>query len=627
MCGICGYINLSKNKLNEDVLKNMVKTLHHRGPDSKGYFEDQQHQVFLGHARLSIIDISDNGKQPMSFGNLTIVFNGEIYNYREIKQELSALGHSFRTNSDTEVILHSYKEWGTACVSRFIGMFAFAIYDTDKQTVTFFRDRAGVKPLYYYFDQQVFIFGSELKAFHQNPLFQKVLDYDALGLYMKYGYIPTPHCVFKNTNKLVQGSYLVLDINKKSIEIKKYWELKEFYLKPKLDISYEEALEETERIMTSAFQYRMVSDVPVGVFLSAGFDSTCVAALLQKGMTDKLRTFTIGFEYGNNEAPLAREIASYLGTDHSEHYCSEEDALGIVKDLSFYYDEPFADGSAIPTILVSRIARQQVKVALSADGGDEIFAGYNSYGTYMNAFHKINRIPNNLQKPIGHITNVIKSVITEPITHRRLSVLSEVLLSNQELASSLSATINEYWFVNYDRAHMFTEKYSNIPTTYNEPNNEMSLLSRLLYADYIQYMQDDVLVKVDRAAMSTSLEGRNPLLDHRIVEFASQLPDDFKYDNSIKKRILKDIVYKHVPRKLVDKPKTGFSVPMGHWLENGLKRYVDHYLSDKVINEFGIFSKEYVFDVIREYKKQEDACAFEVWKVLQLQMWYDRWMK
>ena len=354
MCGICGYVNLSKSQHDATVLHNMVKTLHHRGPDSQGYFEDKKHQVFLGHARLSIIDISDNGRQPMFLDNLTIVLNGEVYNYSEIKKELVEKGHTFKSSSDTEVVLHAFKEWGAACVNKFIGMFAFAIYDSEKQTITIFRDRAGVKPLYYYFDQQAFMFGSELKAFHQNPLFHKELDFDALGLYMKFGYIPTPHCVFKNTHKLIQGSYLVFDIYSASINIQKYWDLKEFYLKPKLRISYEDALEETERLLTSAFNYRMVSDVPVGVFLSAGFDSTCVAALLQKGMTDKLITFTIGFENGNNEAPMAKEIANYLGTDHSEHYCSETDALNIVKDLPYYYDEPFADSSAIPTTLVSK---------------------------------------------------------------------------------------------------------------------------------------------------------------------------------------------------------------------------------------------------------------------------------
>lgn len=627
MCGICGYVNFSENKREESVIQNMVKTLHHRGPDSQGYYEDQEHHVFLGHSRLSIIDISDNGRQPMSFGNYTIVFNGEIYNYKEIKEELMELGHSFKTSSDTEVILHSYQEWGNDCAKRFIGMFAFAIYDIVSQTITLFRDRAGVKPLYYYFDQQAFMFGSELKAFHQNQLFHKELDYDSLKLYMKYGYIPTPHCVFKNTFKLVQGSYLIFNINKKTVDVQRYWDLKSFYTKPKLDISYNDALHETERIMNSAFQYRMVADVPVGVFLSAGFDSTCVATLLQKERTDKLRTFTIGFEFGNNEAPMAKEIAAYLGTDHSEHYCSEAEALSIIKDLPYYYDEPFADGSAIPTTLVSKIARQQVKVALSADGGDEIFAGYTSYASFLEAYRKIKSIPERLNRPIGYLTNIVKSVIAAPVLHRRLYVLSEVLLSNKELSSNLSEIIHETGFIDYDKGSVFVDRCKNIKTVYNEGNEDMTLLSRLLYADYVQYMQDDVLVKVDRATMSASLEGRNPFLDHRIVEYASQLPDEYKYHQGVKKRILKDIVYKYVPQKLVDRPKSGFTIPMSRWLDHGLIEYVDYYLSDNIISDYHVLNQEFVSDVKRRYNKNKNLFAFDVWKLLQFQMWYDRWMK
>ena len=626
MCGICGYINLGHTMLDKDVLHNMVKTLHHRGPDSQGYFEDKEHQVYLGHSRLSIIDISDNGRQPMSLGNLTIVFNGEIYNYKEIKSELSLLGHSFKTNSDTEVILHSYEEWGTECVSRFIGMFAFAIYNSGEQTLALFRDRAGVKPLYYYCDDDALIFGSELKAFHQNPLFKKALNYDALGLYMKYGYIPTPHCVFKNTYKLVQGSYFVFDIRKRTHDIKRYWDLKSFYLKPKFDISYNEALELTEKEMTKAFNYRMVSDVPVGVFLSAGFDSTCVAALLQASRTDKLRTFTIGFESGNNEAPMAKEIAAYLGTDHTEHYCSEKDALGIIKDLPYYYDEPFADSSAIPTILVSKIAREQVKVALSADGGDEIFAGYNSYASYMQGYKMISCVPKVLKRSIGYMTSHLSNLFSNPITHRRISVFSTALLNDKNTAYSLSESIHKNDFTQFSGS-VFNNNYSEVSTVYDEPNEEMSVLSRLLYADYIQYMQDDVLVKVDRASMSVSLEGRNPLLDHHIIELAAQLPDNYKLSNGIKKRIFKDIVYKHIPRKLVDKPKTGFSVPLSRWLSDGLKDYFSYYLSDEKILEYGVLNIKYVKKEKSEFNHNQELIAPYIWRILQLQIWYEQWMK
>lgn len=625
MCGICGYINIGREEQDTSVLQNMVKTLHHRGPDSQGFFEDKEHQVFLGHSRLSIIDISDNGRQPMSLGCLTIVFNGEIYNYQDIKKELMTLGHSFKTNSDTEVILHSFLEWGASCVNRFIGMFAFAIYNSDTETLLLFRDRAGVKPLYYYFDQNVFIFGSELKAFHQNPLFPKTLNYDSLGLYMQFGYIPTPHCVFMNTYKLVQGSYLEFNIKTQRIGINKYWELKPYYLKPKLDISYDEAIIKTEQLLKSAFQYRMVSDVPVGVFLSAGFDSTCVAALLQSQMSSKLRTFTIGFESGNNEAPMANEIAKHLGTDHTEHYCCEKDALNIIKDLPFYYDEPFADSSAIPTILVSRIARQHVKVALSADGGDEIFAGYNSYCKYIQAYKMIDNIPDCVKKTSGHIANYLSSIISAPSPHRAISILSDTLLSEENLAKALSDSIHINGFNNY-KGNIFCKEIYDVPSVYAETNDRMTPLSRLLYADYIQYMQDDVLVKVDRASMSTSLEGRNPLLDHRIVEFSAQLPDDYKFCNGVKKKILKDIVYKYVPSKLIDKPKTGFSVPLSKWLNEGLQEYVEHFMSTSVVDKYNMLNIGYVNYIKNRFKAHPETAASDMWKILQLQMWYDKWI-
>lgn len=625
MCGICGYINLSKNKHDAVIINKMVDTLRHRGPDFQGSFVDLENQVFFGHSRLSIIDVSDNGRQPMSLGKLTIVLNGEVYNYREIKKDLLVKGHSFKSQSDTEVVLHAFQEWGADCVCRFIGMYAFAIYDSESQTVTLCRDRAGVKPLYYYFDHQAFIFGSELKAFHQNPLFHKEISYEALGLYMRYGYIPTPYSVFCNTYKLAQGSYMVFDIKKATYKINRYWELKPYYQKPKTVITYEEALEETERIMLSAFQYRMVSDVPVGVFLSAGYDSTCVAALLQKGMTDKLRTFTIGFDAGNNEAPRAKEIAAFLGTNHSEHYCNEEDALNIVKDLPYYYDEPFADSSAIPTTLVSKIARQQVTVALSADGGDEIFAGYDGYASYLKVYGMTHGIPKPLKPIVGHIAHYASFLGHSERNKKKSDILYQSLTSDKDTASALVTAFHTGNF-SYSQGNVFTQNTSQLQTVYDEENEGMSVLSRMLYADYIQYMQDDVLVKVDRAAMSTSLEGRNPLLDHRIVEFAAQLPDEYKLYEGIKKRILKDIVYKYVPRDLMDKQKTGFSVPLSKWLTGSLKDYVGHYLSDALINKAQVFNLDYVRQARQKFDLHPNDFASIIWKILQLQMWIEKWI-
>lgn len=348
------FINFKTNS-NIVVLDKMVSTLHHRGPDDRGgeVFNYNEAMIGLGHTRLSIMDLSPAGHQPMHFEHLSIVFNGEIYNFKEIKNELFTLGHQFKSESDTEVILHAFLEWGKTCVSKFNGMFVFVIFNKLSLEVTIIRDRAGVKPLFYYWKDGLFLFASELKAFHQHPRFEKKINENALHQYMDFGYVPTPYCIFENCGKLEPGHILTFSTSKKSFEITKYWDVNDFYRLPKLNISYNEAKEEVEKILLSAFEYRMVADVPVGVFLSGGYDSTAVAAMLQSSRSEKLRTFTIGFEEGNNESPFAKEIANFIGTDHNEFYCTTKEAQEIIPSLPFFYDEPFADSSAIPTILVS----------------------------------------------------------------------------------------------------------------------------------------------------------------------------------------------------------------------------------------------------------------------------------
>ncbi|MEI7526682.1 MAG: asparagine synthase (glutamine-hydrolyzing), partial [Mariniphaga sp.] len=377
MCGICGYI--SQKSLDSSIISNMVGTLRHRGPDDLG-FEIKEtatgQQLAISQARLSIIDLTASGHQPMSYRHLTTVFNGEIYNYNEIKAELRTLGHKFTSDSDTEVLLQAFDEWGMDCVHRFIGMFAFVIYHAKQNKLYCCRDRAGVKPFYYSIQDGNFIFGSELKAFHSHPGFEKEIDHHAVSLFFKYRYIPAPYSIFRHTFKLMPGTWLVYDITSQHHESTTYWDIVSTYSQPLLNISYKDAKSELKKILTSACNYRMVADVPVGIFLSGGYDSTLITALIQEGSPSRLKTFTIGFTEGNNEAPFAKETASILGTDHTEYYCTEKEALEIIPELPYYYDEPFADSSAIPTILVSQLARKQVTVALSADAGDEIFIGY-----------------------------------------------------------------------------------------------------------------------------------------------------------------------------------------------------------------------------------------------------------
>ena len=395
MCGISGFIDFTK-KTDRTILEKMNRIMAHRGPDGEGYgiYNSNTATIGLGHRRLSIIDLTEGGSQPQTFKSLHITFNGEIYNYAEIKKTLEDKGHQFNSHSDTEVILHAYAEWGSKALQQFIGMFAFVIYDEAKQKLFACRDRAGVKPFFYYWKDDLFLFGSELKALMQHPSFIKKINLDAAAAYMQLGYVPTPHCIFNNAHKLKPGHFLEVDVNSKSITATQYWNVYDAYNQPVLKIDLPDAIAETEKLLISAFQYRMVSDVPVGVFLSGGYDSTCVTALLQANNTEKIKTFTIGVpDAGLNEAPYAKEIAAHLGTDHTEYYCTEKEAIEIVPQLPFFYDEPFADSSAIPTTLVSKIAREKVTVALSADAGDEIFAGYNRYDYMAKYGKKFHRYP------------------------------------------------------------------------------------------------------------------------------------------------------------------------------------------------------------------------------------------
>lgn len=627
MCGICGFVNYKK-QYNLSVIEAMAKVQSHRGPDDVGVYThvSDYYELAFGHVRLSILDLSDQGHQPMSFLENTIVFNGEIYNYREIRDELLKQGHSFSSNCDTEVVLHAYKEWGAECVSRFIGMYAFAIYNQSEQSIFICRDRAGIKPLYYYYDDNNFIFGSELKVLHQYPGFKKQINQDAIALYMRLGYIPAPYSIFENTYKLPQGHYLHIDLKSHKQELKRYWNLHDYYSAPKLDISYEEAKDKIEEILKSSFNYRMVSDVPVGVFLSAGFDSSCVAALLQTTSSKKIKTFTIGFESGVDEAPRARIIANHLKTDHTEYYCSIQDGQKLIEQLPFYYDEPFADSSAIPTMLVSKLASQDVSVVLSADGGDEIFGGYNSYDTLVRRYHQIGEIPKRLYHPLASVLSFIAPFSMNQHTTWRLEYLRDILKGDlSDLQMALVNNSYRNFTPGYQGKMFLFESKPELPVL-SEDIKDMDLLSKLMYIDYIQYMCDDVLVKVDRATMSVSIEGRDPFLDQRIIEFAARVPSEYKYDGITKKKILKDIVYKYIPKDIMDMPKTGFSLPLAEWLDNGLRKYVNHYLSQHEIEKTEVFDYKYVEFCKKQFKKDRNMNASTIWEILQFQMWYDRWM-
>lgn len=635
MCGIAGFCDFGK-KADLDDLKRMTDVLWYRGPDSSGYvFQRLENaNVGLGHRRLSIIDLSEKAAQPLKdeSGNYQIIFNGEIYNYHEIRNELEKEGCAFFSASDTEVLLKAFIRWGGDAIHRCIGMFAFVIFDKRESKLYLFRDRAGVKPLHYYYKGGIFMFSSEIKSFHQLSAFKKSISIEALSLYFKFGYTPSPYTIFENAYKVKPGHYMVLDIKSGKLEERKYWDVYDYYNMPPLNIGESEAVEEMERLLLSAFQYRMVADVPVGVFLSSGYDSTAVTALLQANMSDKLKTFTIGFkEQRFNEAVDAKAIAQHIGTDHTEYYCTETEGKELIKTLPHFYDEPFSDPSAIPTMLVSKMARKKVTVALSADGGDETFAGYDHTQRYVDSYRRSVSVPRLLKGIFSKSADLLSHMtISYAGYNKYLMIFINQLwkLRDRMSISEVIDIIAQGRTTNYRIYRLLKAVPDLCGTDLSEEMNlsaGVDVLNQCLAIDYRNYMVDDILTKVDRATMSVSLEGREPLLDHRIIEFAARLPLAYKYDNGTRKKILKNIVHKYVAESLMARPKKGFGVPVKRWLRNDLSYLVTHYLDDKQLNKHGLFNPEYVAYIKNKYIK--DGSEFNmVWLVLVFQMWYQMWM-
>lgn len=634
MCGIAGFIDVNK-KSNEAILKRMTDTMIHRGPDGSDYFlyASDTFQLGLGHRRLSIIELSELGKQPMHYKDLVVVFNGEIYNFKEVKAELSQLGHQFIAESDTEMILHAYEEWGVNCLQKFIGMFAIVLFDKTKNEVFIARDRAGIKPLFVYQKNGLFLFASELKAFHEHPNFQKKLSISAVHGFLQYGSVPTPHCIFEDCLKVKPGHYIHSQISEAGISLAEtqYWNVYDAYNKPKLDLGIDEAKQITEKILKSACDYRMVADVPVGVFLSGGYDSTAVTALLQKDKTEKLKTYTISVpDIGLNEAPYAKRTAEILGTDHTETECTANEALDLIANLPFHYDEPFADSSALPTTLVSKIARQDVTVALSADAGDEVFAGYNRYEMILRYGEKMNKIPGFARKSIAGVMDIVPAN-SIPILRgkynfaQRYEKTKSILRDNS--SKNLMLSLSQL-FTENQLKKLCLQDYQKLSTYYDSSElNHPTQLSFAMAMDYQTYLLDDILQKVDRASMAVSLESREPFLDHRIIDFVAQLPDDYKYRNGEKKWLLKEIVHQYVPKSEMDRPKMGFAIPIESWLKNELRDQVEHYLSKSVVEETGLFDSSEIEKLKTAFFDGRKEYGVKIWYLLSFMMWYERWMK
>jgi asparagine synthase (glutamine-hydrolysing) len=631
MCGITGAVDFS-HQTNVTILKKMTDVLYKRGPDDKGYYfeELQDAQIALGHRRLSILDLSAKGQQPIKFNNLIISYNGEIYNFKEIRKELEDIGYIFDSETDTEVIIKSYHAWGIDAVNKFNGMFAISILDTKKKELILIRDRTGIKPLYFYQSNTTFLFGSEIKSFYQHPSFKKSINHSAVALFFNHGYIPEPHSIYKDTYKLEAGHYLKFNFSTRKLQKKKYWDVNNFYNQPKINISKEQAEIEVESILKSACNYRLISDVPVGVFLSGGYDSSLISALLQSESIKKIKTFSIGFnEPEFNEAHHAKIIANHLGTDHTELYCTEKDASEAFSKISEIFDEPLGDSSMIPTFLVSKLAKESVTVALSADGGDEIFGGYDKYLHAKKIESIFKAIPFK-----ENIANIMKNFDPNKIIflnklnkfESRYKKIFHALLSNSsaQVLSLISSVFTPSEVIRLlknpvEKLHTHFDKS-------NELRNDLNTIEKYLAIDYKTYQTDNILVKVDRCTMANSLEGREPLLDYRIIEFVAKLESKFKINGNLKKVLLKNITHKYIPKNIMDRPKMGFTPPISKWLRTILKDNLTHYTSQEVVEKIGILKPSYVTKLRTEFLNGDDNHLTKIWLILIFQMWHEKWM-
>lgn len=634
MCRINGILAKS---ISEDVMINSRDSLSYGGPDDAGTFIDSIDGIGLGQRRLSIIDLTAGGHQPMIYKEFVIVFNGEIYNFEEIRNSLTNFGIRFNSNSDTEVILKAFEKWGYSCVNLFRGMFAFAIWNKKTKKLLLCRDRIGVKPLYWYQKEGLFMFASELKAFHFHPDFDKTINQQAVSLYLQTGYIRSPFSIFKYAHKLEPGSFLEINENGE-IKTWKYWELRSVYNNIEVNKDNESTvISACENILTESFNLRMVSDVPVGVFLSGGIDSSLVAALLQKDSLTPLKTFTIGIHNKFlNEAPFANQIAKYLGTEHTELYCTEDYFKDLIPRLAEIYDEPFGDSSCIPTFLVSELAKKSVKVSLSADGGDEIFAGYNRYLIASQMYSKLSKIPKSIRGLLGNGLekldfNQIEYIISKlPINENykrnidaRLPKLIETIKANSLIDFVYNSTV----FITpkaLNRIHFGCQKVEIFNRDLNfKPDQKFSTFA---IADIESYLEGDIMTKVDRATMRVALEGREPFLDHKIIEFALGLQDHFKIRNGETKWILRQILHKFIPKEYYNRPKMGFGIPLDNWLSTFLKNELEQLYHDKNFCEVFCLNQVIVEREIALYLNKKGFNSHFIWYLYVLHQWYKKWI-
>ena len=644
MCGIAGFFSPGgTGQEAAPTIRRMTDTLLHRGPDDGGVWEDSRSGIALGNRRLAVVDLSPEGHQPMlsACGRYVLAFNGEIYNFRELREELEGLGQAFRGHSDTEVMLAAIVRWGLdAALARFNGMFAFALWDRRERALHLLRDRLGEKPLYYSWMGGALLFGSELKTLKAHPRFMGSISRDALALYLRHNYVPAPYTIYEGVRKLPPGTRLTVDEAGNGSEPVPYWSAKEAAERGVANPfagSAGEAATELDVLLRDAVKLRMEADVPLGAFLSGGIDSSTVVAMMQAQSGLPVKTFSIGFhEADYSEAEHARAVARHLGTDHTELYVTPKEAMSVIPRLPTLYDEPFSDSSQIPTFLVSELARSQVTVSLSGDGGDELFCGYGRYEKGRDLWGKIGRVPLPVRRasshalsaiPAGALNGRLDRVVRGTGKYGRPGALGDNL---HKLAKVLAFDRPEelyLWLVSHwkDPSSLVIGA-SEPPTALTDDArwaDVPSFMERMMYLDTVSYLPDDILVKVDRASMGVSLEARVPLLDHRVMEFAWTLPLSIKVRDGQSKWLLRQVLYRYVPRELIERPKMGFGVPVGAWLRGPLREWAEGLLSKRRLSEDGFFDPSPIREKWSEHLSGEQNWQGYLWDVLMFQSWLD----
>ena len=622
MCGIAGFVGRGDH----NDLKKMIASIKHRGPDDEGIFIGGN--VGLAHARLSIIDLSSAGHQPMFNKDKTValVLNGEIYNFQELKKSLIDKGYQFQSKTDTEVIINLYEELGEKCFEKLNGMFSLAIYDFRKNKLILARDRMGKKPLYWAIFNNTFIFGSELKALLEHHLFRKEINLESVNKYFSYEYVPTPHAIFKNVYKLEPATYLVYQNSE--IKKEKFW-------KPDFTTNYidlNDALSGLDKKIEESVKIRLVSDVPLGIFLSGGLDSSTVAYYAQKNSKEKIKTFSIGFkEKSFDESDYAKQVSNFLGTEHCHHIFMPEDALNLIPKISEIIDEPLADDSIIPTFLLSNFTKQRVTVALGGDGGDELFAGYQTFQAQKLAdIYK--RIPLSIRK------NIIEKIISHlPVSDKYFSIDFKLKKFIEGFYGD-KKYMHQRWLGNFskqEKSQLFNKEIWRELEAKNEFDdidnylkeiNTLDFNNQMLYLYMRTYMMDRVLVKVDRASMFASLEVRAPFLDFNAVDFVNSLPYEYKIKGFTTKYILKKLMRDKLPKNIVLRSKQGFGLPIGFWLRNDLKDFCNEILSRDNIKKGGLFNPDYIKELKQEHFSGKKDNRKKLWSLLIFQLWHEKWL-